>query len=142
LCGVWMMAGTLALFWYTYSVLGEPMLKAQTVAFCTLAFFQIWNVQNSRSLDRSLLFPLPGKRAGEWINRIAFTDNLPLCMVMLLSMLLQILAVELPLLDVMLDTPFALNTGDWLRIAGMSFSIIVLVEVEKITLAVWKRFVR
>lgn len=138
-CGMWMMLGTLLLFYYHIVVLGYPILKAQTAAFCTLALFQIWNVQNSRSLERSLFWNLPGKH-GEPIEKIRFTDNIPLLGVMLLAMVLQIGAVELPFLDALLDTNYSLDSGDWTRIVVVSFSIILIVEMEKLVLALWNKW--
>ncbi|MCU0426253.1 MAG: HAD-IC family P-type ATPase [Candidatus Kapabacteria bacterium] len=139
-CGFWMMLGTMLLFYYNAVVLGYPMLKAQTAAFCTLALFQIWNVQNSRSLERSLFWNLPGRGSGATLEKIRFTDNLPLLGVMVLAMVLQIGAVELPFLDALLDTPYSLDVADWARIAAVSFSIIVIVEIEKLVLAVKNRW--
>jgi Ca2+-transporting ATPase len=138
-CGIWMMTGTLALFWYTLNVLQEPLIKCQTVAFCTLALFQIWNVQNSRSLNRSLFWNLPGARKGETIEHIKFSDNYPILGVMCLAMALQVGAVQLPFLDALLSTPNALNFDDWMRIVAVSFSIIVVVEIEKFVMAVKRR---
>ncbi|MCS6807973.1 MAG: HAD-IC family P-type ATPase [Bacteroidota bacterium] len=138
-CGIWMMVGTLALFVYNLYVLQYPLLKAQTAAFCTLALFQIWNVQNSRSLERSLFWHLPGRATGEWIERISFRDNIPLLGVMLFAIIMQIGAVELPLLDGLLNTPFSLSVEDWTRIIGVSLSIIAVVEIEKLVLALKQR---
>ena len=140
-CGAWMMLGTLALFWYSLNVVQEPVLKAQTVAFCTLAMFQIWNVQNSRSLERSLFWSLPGRRTGESVEKISFSDNLPLLGVMAFAMAMQIGAVELPFMDGLLNTPYSLDAQDWLRILAVSFSIIVVVEMEKFVLAIKNKFV-
>jgi magnesium-transporting ATPase (P-type) len=139
-CGAWMMLGTLSLFWYSLNVMQEPLLKAQTVAFCTLALFQIWNVQNSRSLERSLFWNLPGRKSGESVEKISFSDNLPLLGVMVFAMAMQIGAVELPFIDGLLNTPFSLDASDWMRVLGVSFSIIVVVEIEKLVLALKNKF--
>jgi Ca2+-transporting ATPase len=135
-----MMLGTLSLFWYSLNVMQEPLLKAQTVAFCTLALFQIWNVQNSRSLERSLFWNLPGRKSGESVEKISFSDNLPLLGVMVFAMAMQIGAVELPFIDGLLNTPFSLDASDWMRVLGVSFSIIVVVEIEKLVLALKNKF--
>ncbi|MBL7990312.1 MAG: HAD-IC family P-type ATPase [Candidatus Kapabacteria bacterium] len=141
-CGAWMMLGTLSLFWFNLYVLAMPLLKAQTAAFCTLALFQIWNVQNSRSLERSIFWNLPGRTKGEGLEKIKFTDNLPLLGVMFFAMAMQIGAVELTFIDGLLNTPFSLDAADWLRVLGVSFSIIVVVELEKLLLAVRNKFVK
>lgn len=39
-------------------VLHNSLIESRTLAFCTLALFQIWNVQNSRSANTSLFFTL------------------------------------------------------------------------------------
>lgn len=140
-CGIWMMLGTLALFYYNLNVLQFPLVKAQTAAFCTLALFQIWNVQNSRSLERSLFWNLPGK-AGKSLEHIKFSDNLPLLGVMAFAMVMQIGAVEIPWIDALLDTPYSLDVQDWTRILAVSFSIIVVVEIEKLVLAVKNKLMK
>jgi Ca2+-transporting ATPase len=136
-----MMMGTLALFWYNLNMLQMPVLKAQTIAFCTLAMFQIWNVQNSRSLERSLFWNLPGRKTGESVEKISFADNLPLLGVMAFAMAMQIGAVELPFMDTILNTPYSLDSADWMRVVAVSLSIIVVVEVEKLVLALKNKFV-
>ncbi|TAE28907.1 MAG: HAD family hydrolase [Candidatus Kapaibacterium sp.] len=140
-CGVCMMLGTLALFYYNLNILQYPLVKAQTAAFCTLALFQIWNVQNSRSLERSLFWNLPGRQTGEDVEKIKFSDNLPLLGVMVFAMVMQIGAVEIPWIDGLLDTPYSLSMQDWTRILAVSFSIIVVVEIEKLVLALKNKFV-
>jgi hypothetical protein len=103
--------------------------------------FQIWNVQNSRSLERSLFWHLPGRKTGEAVEKISFSDNLPLLGVMAFAMAMQIGAVELPFIDALLNTPYSLDAQDWMRILTVSFSIIVVVEIEKFVLAVKNKFV-
>ncbi len=140
-CGICMMLGTLALFYYNVNIMQYPLVKAQTAAFCTLALFQIWNVQNSRSLERSLFWNLPGRKTGESVEKISFSDNLPLLGVMIFAMVMQIGAVEIPWIDGLLDTPYSLSMQDWMRILAVSFSIIVVVEIEKLVLALKNKFV-
>jgi Ca2+-transporting ATPase len=48
--GSYMSLGTLIVFYYSLYVLKDPLIKAQSLAFCTLAFFQILNVQCYRSI--------------------------------------------------------------------------------------------
>lgn len=140
LCGVTMMAGTLLMFYYSHYVVGDPLIKAQTIAFSTLAFFQIWNVQNSRSLERSLFFNwrLPDDD-GSNSRRIRFSDNYPLLGVMVLAALLQMLAIEAPFMDELLHTPLSITAKEWLLIMLVSFSIIVVVELEKMVIVLLKR---
>jgi magnesium-transporting ATPase (P-type) len=108
------------------------------MAFCMLAFFQIWNVQNSRSVDRSLLFNLPFTK-GHTLDRISPTKNLPLLGVMVLAILLQVSAVSFPFMNVVLNT-VPLGFSDWILVIFGSFTIIVFVEISKfITALVNKR---
>ncbi len=138
LAGIMMMIGTLAVFHYSAADIFNPtpdeLAKARTMAFCTLAFFQIWNVQNSRSLGRSLFFNLPydGK---ETFDRIGPMKNPILLAVMLLAVLLQVSAVALPVMNNLLNT-VPLNLNDWLVIMSVSFSIIIVVELTKVAISV------
>lgn len=136
-----MTIGTLVLF---YIYLGgsfhpdpQTLEKARTIAFCTLAFFQIWNVQNSRSLDRSLFFNLPYTQ-NETLDRVTFSKNLVLLAVMLLAVFLQIFAVNVPFMNVLMDT-VPLSFSDWLIVFFTTFSIIIVVELNKIVSA-WYRY--
>jgi Ca2+-transporting ATPase len=141
LCGVVMMLGTLGMFYYSHEVQHDPLIKAQTVAFCTLALFQIWNVQNSRSLDRSLFFKLPAPRNSPkpYLQRIRFSDNPQLLAVMAMVLLMQIGAVTLPFMEVILSTPYSLSPTEWVMVVGTSLSVIVAVELHKIITAFVRR---
>ena len=147
--GALMMIGTLGVFYYTdpqvFDYIGTALTetqklslaKAQTMAFCTLAFFQIWNVQNSRSLNRSLFFNLPapgipGKKIdkNDILDRISPVQNPILIGIMLLAIVLQVGSVELPFMNLLLNT-VNLNFEDWYVIIGVSFSIIIFTEFIK-----------
>jgi len=125
--------GTLLLF---YLYLGgsfhpdsDTLAKARTVAFCALAFFQIWNVQNSRSLDRSLFFNLPFTETDK-LDRVAISKNLLLFAVMVLALLLQLFAVTTPFMNLVMDT-VPLSFKDWAIVFSSTFSIIIIVELHK-----------
>ncbi len=144
--GVIMMLGTLTIFYLSapdiFAAKGQTLTYAQTMAFCTLAFFQIWNVQNSRSLDRSIFFRIPhpgiiGKPhpSGQHLDRVSPSKNPILLAVMLLAIGLQVAAVELPVMNRLLNT-VNLSLHDWLVVIGVSFSIIVIVEIAKFLTAV------
>lgn len=116
---------------------GKALKYPRTLAFCMLAFFQIWNVQNSRSLDRSLFFnlPHPGRPGvphpdGAHMDKIGPEKNPILLGVMLLAVGLQVAAVEIGPLSSLLETQ-NLNPIDWVTIFGVSFSIIVIIEIIK-----------
>lgn len=128
-----MALGTLALFYIyiggNFSPSTDVLEKARTIAFCTLAFFQIWNVQNSRSVDRSLFFNLPYNKTDS-LEKITLSNNFVLFAVMILALLLQIFAVSVPFMNVIMDT-VPLNFYDWLVVLFTTFSIIVIVEIHK-----------
>ncbi len=142
--GVIMMFGTGSVFIaYLGNNIFDPseidLKYAQTMAFCTLAFFQIWNVQNSRSVNRSLFFNLPhpgidskSTQPGGKLDRIFPTKNPILLCVMLLAIGLQVAAVELPVMNDVLNT-VNLSMTDWYIVIGSSFSIIIIIEIIKIT---------
>ncbi|MFZ1730981.1 MAG: HAD-IC family P-type ATPase [Bacteroidota bacterium] len=131
--GIIMMLGTLgvykwALFTYGYNLLnvdlqGFPLERARTMAFVTLALFQIWNVHNSRSVHSSIF-------------HIGVFSNRPLLLVMFVSLTLQVAAVHLPGLNTLLRvTPLTLQ--EWAICVGTSFSILLLIELKKIFTQRW-----
>ena len=95
----------------------DAMTHARTVAFATLALAQIWNVHNSRALDHSIL-------------HIGLLSNRPLLYVTILALALQVAAVELPFMHPLLKTT-SLPLRDWLLCLGISFSLVILVEIRK-----------
>ena len=133
LAGLIMMAGTLgvykwALYTYGYHFLAEELQgfaleKARTMAFVTLALFQIFNVHNSRSVHASLF-------------SIGLFSNRPLVLIMLVSLTLQIAAIHVPGLNTLLRvTPLTMQ--EWVICVGTSFSIIVLIELYKLFARRW-----
>jgi Ca2+-transporting ATPase len=147
LSGIYMMAGTLCLYYFfghnIFGLRGDEIhfyneynaiyLRAQTMAFTTLAFFQIWNVQNSRSVNRSLFFKLPGNMKSDPDNKldpIGLFDNKILFGVMISAVVLQVAAVQLPFMNVLLDTvPLTIN--EWLLAGLFPATIIIFVEILK-----------
>ena len=131
--GFMMMLGTLTTFYFYLDSFSHPsvpsLAKARTVAFCMLAFFQIWNVQNSRSVNRSLFFDLPFAKYHS-LDKTGPSKNPILLAVMLLAIFLQLGAVTIPFMQVLMNT-VPLNGSDWLVIISVSFSIIIFVEAEK-----------
>ena len=142
--GILMMLGTLGVFYYYAhcviftAIPSDPealknynsiLSYARTMAFCILAFFQIWNVQNSRSENRSIFFNLPFGKDRK-LDKIRFKDNLPLLWIMILVVFMQIFSVEVPFMNTLLKTT-PLNLNDWLIVSSVSLSIIVLVEIIK-----------
>ncbi len=144
--GIIMMLGTLGVFYYYVSgfeqsifeiPFNDPELnKARTMAFCILAFFQIWNAQNSRSIDRSLFFNLPHPKMhtkehyAEKLERVSIHQNPLLIVVMIFAIIMQISAVSIGFMQDIFDTEH-LNIIDWLAVFGISLSIIVIIEFFK-----------
>ena len=112
---LFMAAGTLGLFAYVRGNSEPP--RAQTVAFTTLAMFQVFNALNCRSRDTSVF------QLGLFANRY-------LVGAVLLSILLQIAANRLPFMQTALGT-VSLTLMDWAMIVLVSSSIFVADEVRK-----------
>ena len=139
LSGILMMIGATSMYFWGMHFYGTDSANARTIAFCTLAFFQIWNVQNSRSVERSLFFNLhiPGD-APNAKTRVKVSDNVPLLGVMLLAATLQMCAVLIPFMNTVLKTaPLTMN--EWGMVLATSSTIIVFAECEKAVVAWWQR---
>jgi len=131
--GIIMMLGTLGVYkWalatYGYGVLapelqGFPLEKARSMAFVTLALFQIWNVHNSRAVHSSLF-------------EIGVFANKPLLIVMFVSLSLQAAAIHVPGLNTLLRA-VPLNLQEWLICIGTSMSIVLLIELKKLLVRRW-----
>jgi len=141
IAGLLMMIGTLTVFYISvpdvFALLGkldpeQKMLlrKAQTMAFCTLAFFQIWNVQNSRSLKHSLFFGYKN-RSGKLYESTGVISNPILLGVMCLAIFLQVSSTYFPFMNTVLDT-VPLSPQEWGLVIGIPFSIIIIVELLKL----------
>ncbi len=118
--GIIMMVGTLFLF---DRYLGIDPIKAQTVAFTTLMMFQMFNVINSRSYDKSVF-------------KLGFFSNNKLIGAIAISILLQLAVIYTPLSFWFKTTP--LIGIDWFLIIIVSSSVLVLNEIFKMFLAVKK----
>lgn len=155
IAGIIMMVGTLGAYYFYVATPGDSLFsiqmndpdlgKARTIAFCVLALFQIWNAQNSRSVDRSLFFKLPHPMMltpqfkGQRLDKVTPLQNPLLIGVMIFALLLQIAAVEVPFLNKVFDT-VPLSFADWLLVIGISVSIIVLIEIVKFIHAAFTTF--
>ena len=89
----------------------------QTMAFTTLVMFQLFNVFNARSDERSVFH-------GLFTNRWLWSA-------VVLSLLLHACVVYTPFLQDAFST-VSLNTGDWLFCAAVSSSVLWLRELSKI----------
>ena len=90
---------------------------AQTMAFTTLMLFQIFNVFNARSDERSAFV---GLFANTW-----------LWAAVLVSLVLQAAVLYIPFLQHAFST-VSLSFGDWLRCAAVASSVLWLRELSKI----------
>ncbi len=136
IAGLIMMIGTLGVYSYALThfgwsldlvdqLQGGPLQRSQTMAFVTLALFQIFNVHNSRSVHSSIF-------------KIGVASNRPLLLVSMISLTLQVAAVHLPGLNTLLRVvPLTLN--EWAICTGTAFSIIVLIELKKLLDRRWNR---
>ncbi|MBO1074678.1 cation-translocating P-type ATPase [Roseomonas marmotae] len=93
---------------------------AQTMAFTTLTFFQIFNVLNARSDERSAFI---GLLANGW-----------LLAAIVLSVFLQVLVIYTPFLQQAFSTA-PLDGGDWLVCITVASSVLWLRELDKLARA-------
>ncbi len=101
---------------------GEGTLRyAQTMAFTTLVLFQLFNVFNARSADKSAFH-------GLFRNRYLWGA-------LALSVGLQIAVVTVPFLQSAFST-LPLSLSDWARCVGVASSVLWLSELLKIALRV------
>jgi len=113
--GMMMMFGTLMIF-KAYSP-ETDLRHAQTVAFSTLVMFQMFNVLNCRSSEKSLF-------------KIGVFSNMWLVGAIIISVLLQIIVVHTPLGVFFKTVP--LTAIDWVYIVLVSSSVLVLNEIVKL----------
>ena len=114
LVGIVMMVGTLAIF--TLSNPDENLAYAQTMAFSTLMFFQMFNVLNCRSEFSSLF-------------KIGVFSNMRLWGAIIVSLLLQALVINTPLSRFFSTVP--LSMMDWLTAILVASSVFIIVEIYK-----------
>jgi Ca2+-transporting ATPase len=93
------------------------MRYGQTMAFTTLMLFQVFNVVNARSDERSAF-------AGLFTNRWLWAA-------IGLSAALQVLVLYVPVLQRAFGT-VGLSAGDWLRCVAIASSVLWLSEVSKV----------
>ena len=113
--GFTIMMNTLIIF-YFYNP-EKNLAYAQTVALCTLMISQMFNVLNCRSEFNSLF-------------RIGIFTNMKLWGAILVSVIMQIIAVQTPFFNTFLKT-IPLTLMDWLYVVLISSSVFVIVEVYK-----------
>jgi P-type Ca2+ transporter type 2C len=110
-----MAAGTLWIYTNALAT-GDPD-HARTMAFITIAMFQVFNALNVRSLHQSVF-------------TIGLFSNMYLVGAIIISVTLLVLSTLVPFLQIALATvPLAFN--EWGQIVLVSSSIFVLVEIRK-----------
>jgi len=113
--GVFMAVGTLWIF--TYGLNSGDFVRAQTLAFTTIAMFQVFNAINCRSREESVF-------------KIGIFSNKYLLVAIVASVTLQVLAT-LPPLQAGLGTT-ALSIYDWLTITAVASSVFIADEIRKL----------
>jgi P-type Ca2+ transporter type 2C len=110
-----MAIGTLGVYLYIQNSAGAE--RAQTMAFITIAMFQVFNSLNVRSLDKSLF-------------AIGVFTNKYLIGAIIISVTLLYLATIVPFMQVALNT-MPLRAADWGLIVLVTSSIFILTEIWK-----------
>ncbi len=113
--GFIMMIGTLAIF--KFSNPDTNLMYAQTMAFSTLMFYQMFNVLNCRSEFQSLF-------------KIGIFTNPKLLGAILISVLMQILVIQIPFFNTFFKT-IPLSMTDWIYVVLVSSSVLIIVELYK-----------
>ncbi|MGV9174015.1 MAG: cation-translocating P-type ATPase [Promethearchaeia archaeon] len=114
--GLLMMIGTLVTYVYGFNKY-DSLIKAQTIAFITMAMFQIFNALNCRSRSKSVF-------------ELGFFTNKYLIGAILISVILLIAAVNLSLLNFLLSTS-PISIGDWIFIVLISSTVFIGDETRK-----------
>ena len=112
--GIIMAIGTLGVFrWYDFNA---DLVYAQTMAFSVLVMFQLFNVLNCRSEEYSLF-------------RLGLFSNKKLIGAIMISIVLQIIAVHTPL-NILFHT-VSLGLKDWVVVFLVASSVLILGELFK-----------
>ena len=127
-----MCLGTILLFLWSLYHQQNSVDKSRTIAFSTLAFFQILNAFNARSLFRSLFFTL--NHRGKFIPPIQSRDNPLFLWIVSLASLLQVAVVEMPWCNRLLQTT-PLTLLEWVSVIALSCTVILIAEIDKFLLS-------
>ena len=113
--GSFMAIGTLWLF--TSGLNSGDVVRAQTLAFVAIAYFQVFNALNCRSQHKSFF-------------KTGILSNRYLILALAAAFLLQIMATQLPVFQAALGTT-GLSIVDWLMVLAISSSVFVIDELRK-----------
>lgn len=122
--GITMMVGTL--FMFQHGLTTHNASYALTLAFTTFVLFQFFNVFNARA------------EHGTTFN-LNFFSNLKLWISLFTVLGLQILVVEWKPAQAIFDTT-GLKLNDWLLALGVASTVLVLDEVRKLMMLLFKRW--
>ncbi len=117
LVGLLIGGGVLYKFLYSLDQ-GLSLEKSRTIAFTTMVFFQLFQAWNSRSETRSLFRLNPFSNPYLFLSMVAAT-------------LAQLAVIYLPGLAWLFRTE-PINPKEWLLIAAMTVSVVILVEIHKL----------
>jgi len=109
--------GTVILYRWELIMKGTGVPKAQTIAFATIIFFELFHAFNARSWDKSIFTK-------------KFFSNFYIIGGILSAALLTISVIYLAPLQGIFGT-VALNIQDWIVILLVSFSVIFYIEIQK-----------
>jgi len=111
-----MMIGTIFIFTWSLNQY-DNIIRAQTIAFTTMAMFQVFNSLNCRSRDKSVF-------------KLGFFSNKYLIGSIIFSIFLQICAVYLFFFNILLGTT-PISIFDWLLIILISSTVFIGDEIRK-----------
>jgi Ca2+-transporting ATPase len=106
------------IYQFTHALEGGVSLeRARTVAVTTMVFFQFFQAWNSRSESQSIF-------------QINFFSNPWILYGLIASVLAQLASIYVPILQWVFKTE-PLTFLEWMKIAAISLTVILLVEVDK-----------
>ncbi len=109
--------GTVMLYQWELVIKGGSVAKAQTIAFATIIFFELFHSFNARSWDKSLFTK-------------KFFSNLYSIGCFLLVAFLTVLAIYLEPLQSIFGT-VGLTGKEWMLILAVSSSVLLYIEIQK-----------
>lgn len=114
--GTIMMIGTFCIF--VHGLIEYDLIKARSLAFTTMAMYQVFNSLNCRSRTKSVF-------------ELGFFSNKYLLVAIIASVILQIGAIYIPFFNIILGTtPFTIN--EWLLIVLVASSVFFGDELRKL----------
>ncbi|MBU0535414.1 MAG: cation-translocating P-type ATPase [Nanoarchaeota archaeon] len=109
--------GTIALFMWEIVIKHGSLEKAQTMAFATIVFFELFHIFNAKSWDESAI-------------SFKSLNNIYLTLGILFSSLLTIAVIYIPFAQNIFHT-VSLSFSEWVTIGIMTSAILFFVEIQK-----------